>query len=184
MVTDEPDEFDFAAATEPLVRELSTAFEVSRLTLGAVPLDQARRQLRERLEAGQGLVTFLGHGALDRWSPGGLLSTASIGTVRNEGRLPMVVSLTCLNGFFHDPKIISLAEAMLLSPNGAAAVWASSGLTRAADQLAMHRAFTTSLLQAPALTIGEGILQAKQVVRDRDTRATWQLFGDPAMRLD
>ncbi len=184
IVTDESDAFDFAAATEPLKALLSTAFEVTRVALGPLPLDQARQQLRERLELGQGLVTFLGHGALDRWSPGGLLNTASIATVRNAGRLPMVVSLTCLNGFFHDPRTISLAEAMLMTPNGAAAVWASSGLTRAANQLDMHRAFTTSLLQDPSLTIGEGILQAKQAVRDRDTRRTWLLFGDPAMRLD
>lgn len=96
----------------------------------------------------------------------------------------MVVSLTCLNGFFHDSRTMSLAEAMLVFPNGAVAVWASSGLTRAADQLDMHRAFITSLLHEPRLTIGESILQAKQRVRNLDTRRTWQLFGDPAMRLD
>ncbi|ETX07607.1 MAG: hypothetical protein ETSY2_10265 [Candidatus Entotheonella gemina] len=184
VVTDTPDAFDFAAAMEPLVQELSTAFEVARLPLGTLALDEARRQLRDQLETGQGLVTFLGHGALDRWSAEGLLSTSSIEAVRNEDRLPMVVSLTCLNGFFHDSRTMSLAEAMLVFPNGAVAVWASSGLTRAADQLDMHRAFITSLLHEPRLTIGESILQAKQRVRNLDTRRTWQLFGDPAMRLD
>lgn len=183
-MTDTPDEFDFAAATEPLVQELASAFEVARLPLGTLPLDEARQRLRDHLETGQGLVTFLGHGALDRWSANGLLSTSSIETVRNEGRLPMVVSLTCLNGFFHDPNTMSLAETMLVSPNGAVAVWASSGLTRAVDQLDMYRAFTTSLLHDPALTIGERILRAKQAVRNRDTRLTWHLLSDPAMRLD
>ncbi len=184
VVTDRPDVFDFAAAAEPLVQSLSTAFDVTRLTLGTAPLDDNRQARREPLASGQGFVTFLGHGALDRWSSGGLLSTSSIRTLHNEGRLPMVVSLTCLNGFFHDPRTQSLSEALLQSPNGAVAVWASSGLTRAADQLDMQRAFTASLLQEPARTIGEAILQAKQGVRDRDTRRTWLLFGDPAMRLD
>ncbi len=184
VVTDKRDVFDFAAASEPLVQALATTFEVTRLALGTWPLDDTRRQLREHLEAGQGLVTFLGHGALDRWSSEGLLNTSFLETIRNEERLPVVLSLTCLNGFFQDSKHQSLAEAMLLSPNGAVAVWASSGLTRAASQLDMHRAFTTSLRDDPTLTIGEGILQAKQGVRDRDTRTTWQLFSDPAMKLD
>ncbi len=129
-------------------------------------------------------MTYLGHGALDRWSSGGLLTTSSIETLRLRNRLPIVVSLTCLNGFFHDPRTQSLAETLLRSPNGAVAVWASSGLTRATGQLDMQRAFAAALIQDPTLTIGEAILQAKQAVRDRDTRRTWVLFGDPSMRLD
>ncbi len=180
IVADEPDVFDFVAATDPLVHDLSAAFDVSRLALGASSHDTTRRQLRERLEAGQGLVTFLGHGALGQWGAEGILSTDSIGAIRNEARLPIVIALTCLNGYFHHASTPSLAETMLLSPNGAVAMWASSGLTRAVGQLELYRAFTASLLHDPALTLGEGILQAKQAVRDRDTRRTWQLFGDPA----
>lgn len=73
---------------------------------------------------------------------------------------------------------------MLLAPNGAIAMWASSGLTRSVDQLEMYRAFTTSWQHDLTLTIGESILRAKQAVRDRDTRRTWQLFGDPTTPLN
>ncbi len=184
IVTDTPDVFDFGAAMAPVVRDLSAVFEVSHLALDSRPLNPTRQQLREHLESGQGLVTFLGHGALDRWSAEGILSPSSLGTIRNEDRLPVVISLTCLNGFFHHAKTLRLAEAMLLAPNGAIAMWASSGLTRSVDQLEMYRAFTTSWQHDLTLTIGESILRAKQAVRDRDTRRTWQLFGDPTTPLN
>ncbi len=184
VITDQPDVFDFTAAAEPLVQSLATAFDVTRLPLGTALLDENRQVLREHLASGQDIVAFLGHGALDRWSSGALLSTSFISPLRPKHRLPMVIPLTCLNGFFHDPRTQSLAEALVHSPNGAVAEWASSGLTRATSQLDMQRAFTHAFLQDETETIGEAIWHAKQSVRDRDTRRTWLLFGDPAMRLD
>ena len=35
--------------------------------------------------------------------------------------------MTCLNGYFIDVKLESIAEALLQAPGGAVAVWASSG---------------------------------------------------------
>ncbi len=49
VVTDQPDTFDFAAAADPLVQSLSTAFDVTRLALGSSPLEQDRQALREHL---------------------------------------------------------------------------------------------------------------------------------------
>ena len=91
--------------------------------------------------------------------------------------------MTCLNGYFQDPHLDGLAEVLLKAPNGgAAAVWASSGMTDPQAQLALseelHRQLFKSGSAKPA-TLGDAIKQAKVVASDSDVRRTWILFGDP-----
>ncbi|ETW93846.1 MAG: hypothetical protein ETSY2_50715, partial [Candidatus Entotheonella gemina] len=183
VVTAAPGDFDFRTASEPLQQWLANHLTVDTLPLEQVTLAAARQQLVEGLSEGYGLATYLGHGTTDRWDAGGLLDTAAVRTLQNRNRLPIVLSMTCLSGFFQDPVTESLAEALLRSPTGgAAAVWASSGLTRPPGQVEMQRVVVEHLLGAGALPLGEAILKAKQAWPG-DAR-TWILFGDPAMRFD
>jgi phage-related baseplate assembly protein len=92
--------------------------------------------------------------------------------------------MDCLNGFFHDVYTQSLAESLLLSPDGGGvAVWASSGFTNAQPQVFLNEALLTALAQNPHLPLGAAILAAKSGITDADVRRTWILFGDPAMQL-
>ncbi len=181
VITAAPDDFDFLAASQPLRQRLANRFTVETLPLGQVPMTTARQQLAEGWASGYGLATYFGHGTTDRWAAEGLIDTTAIRALRNDNRLPIVLSMTCLTGFFHDPVTESLAEAFLQAPHGGAvAVWASTGLTRPPVQVKMQQLLTSHLLGPNALTLGEAILRAKQAVRDA---GTWVLFGDPAMRF-
>jgi hypothetical protein len=92
--------------------------------------------------------------------------------------------MDCLNGFFHDVYQTSMAESLLLAPNGgAAAVWASSGLTEPESQFVMDENLVQYLFANSSITIGEATTQAKSGVTDVDVRRTWNLFGDPSMKL-
>ncbi len=105
-------------------------------------------------------------------------------TLANGNRLPFVVAMNCLNGYFADTFSYSLAEAMLEAPNGGAvAVWASSTLTEPDGQQTMNAELMRQLFSGANLTIGEAINRAKLVVVDPDVRKSWILFGDPSMRL-
>ncbi|TLY39191.1 MAG: hypothetical protein E6K61_10205, partial [Nitrospirae bacterium] len=64
---------------------------------------------------------------------------------------------------------------------GAVAVWASSSLSEAAEQVDMNRKLLQGL--SARLTLGEAVAQAKTVARDPNVRRTWILFGDPTTRL-
>ena len=93
--------------------------------------------------------------------------------------------MTCLNGYFQDLYTTSLARALLSAPvGGAAAVWASSGLTDASPQSNLNQSMIQSLYGARSLTIGEAAAAAKMGTLDPDVRRTWILFGDPAMKLE
>jgi len=96
-----------------------------------------------------------------------------------------VVSMTCLNGFFQDPREASIAEALLDAPGGAVAVWASSGLTESASQVLIDEALLRLLFPryGTAQTLGDATRAAKAATTDPDVRTTWILFGDPSAKL-
>jgi hypothetical protein len=141
-------------------------------------------QLLAALDKGSLIVDYQGHGAEQQWSFSDFFSNADAGALTNGGKLPVYLMMDCLNGFFQDVYEQSLAEAVLLSPNGGGvAVWASSGFTEQAPQTSMNQAFLVQLATHPNETIGQLILQAKSGTTDNDVRRTWILFGDPAMKL-
>ena len=92
--------------------------------------------------------------------------------------------MTCLNGYFTDPGLDSLAERSLKSDNGGAvAVWASAGQCEPSGQAVLNQELHRLLFGTTPITIGEAAKGAKAAVVDGDIRRTWILFGDPAMRL-
>ena len=97
---------------------------------------------------------------------------------------PVVVTMTCLNGYFIDPRAASLGEALVkVHGGGAASVWASSAMTDTGAQSVMNQTFFKQLFSNASITIGQAIREAKAATLDTDVRRTWILFGDPTMRI-
>ncbi|MBN1421080.1 MAG: hypothetical protein JXP34_20075 [Planctomycetes bacterium] len=179
FASDQAEGFDFPAAT----RELEAAVPGDRTIREVFRGAQSRGDLLALLNEGAGMVTYIGHGSVEVWN-GGLFSSVDARALANDSRLPIVVALTCLNGFFHDLYSESVAEAFLRAEEGgAAAAWASSGLTGPTQQLAMGREWMRLIFDDPQLTLGEAVREAKRAAADPDVRRTWILFGDPSMRL-
>ncbi|HSO75215.1 MAG TPA: C25 family cysteine peptidase [Blastocatellia bacterium] len=113
----------------------------------------------------------------------------SLRALTNFGHLLLFVMTTCLNGYFHDPALDSLAESLMKAPKGGAvAVFASSGMTGPAGQAAINREmfgliFRSSAIEGRPLTFGEATLRARKAVGDIDVRRTYILFGDPTGSL-
>jgi hypothetical protein len=144
----------------------------------------AKQQILDSINSGQALVNYLGHGSVEQWSFSNLLDNSDAAALQNGSRLPVFFIMDCLNGFFQDVYTQSLAESLMLSPNGGAvAVWASSGFTDAGPQASMDLSLTSLLVSNPSMPLGKAILGAKSTIADPDVRRTWVLFGDPAMRI-
>ncbi len=187
LVSDANDSFDFEAASAEL-RELVPAGvgveEIRRGQLGG----GARDKLVESLNRGQMIVNYTGHGSADMWR-GQLLSSSDARGLTNGDRLPLFVIMTCLNGYFHDAAVDSLAESLMKAERGGAvAVWASSAITVPNAQALMNKElyrliFAANSASTQSLTLGEAIARVKASVINPDLRGTWILFGDPAMKL-
>jgi hypothetical protein len=183
LVSDENFEFDFENATaslKPLVPATISVQEVAVERLGG----SAPAEIVARINDGQLLVNYAGHGSVERWSGPEIFGDAAAAELANGERLPVFVLMTCLNGFFADLYTESLAEALMLAPNGGGvAVWASSGLTEPTVQAVMNQELFRQLFRTRSITLGEAVIRAKSAVSDSDVRRTWILFGDPTMRV-
>jgi hypothetical protein len=176
------DDFDFEGGSEEVRNVLPSSLMASKIYRSQFSDDsQAKGVLLAGINGGSLLVNFIGHGSLDMWR--GMLSSEDVAGLTNRG-LPFFINMTCLNGFFQDPYMDSLAETLVKAGGGGAiGVWTSSGVTEPANQLPMNKEFIKLLFNGDSLTLGEATSRAKAATSDQDVRKTWILFGDPSMRL-
>lgn len=173
--------YDFEASSAEVAALLPQGMTVRQILRGQNPA--ARTDLLALLNQGQLVVNYIGHGSTEIWK-GNLLTSSDAWELTNSPYLPFLVSMTCLNGFFQDPSLESMAETFLKAQRGGAvAVWASSGLTSPPEQLPPDLKLIQLLFSGQGLTIGEAVVLSKQAVNYMDVRKTWILFGDPAIKL-
>lgn len=141
-----------------------------------------RKWQRYSINRGQRIVNYAGHGSVNIWR-GGLLSSTDALQLQNGDHLSMFVVMNCLNGYFVDPAIDSLGEALLKSNGGAVAVWASSAMKFPDGQGPMNQEFYRQIFTSPRARLGDAAMRAKTATFDADARRTWTLLGDPAMRV-
>lgn len=168
---------DFVSQSATVQSALPGTISVTNLVQATDP--NAAVNLRAAFNAGQVLVNFLGHGSTEVWA-GSLFDSAAAQGLTNSFMAPVVLTMTCLNGYFHDVYTTALGKSLLTAPNGGAvAVWASSGLTEPDPQGIMNQAMVSALYGTPAKTLGEASAAAKAAIADLDVRRTWNLLGDP-----
>ncbi|MEW6207641.1 MAG: C25 family cysteine peptidase [Acidobacteriota bacterium] len=185
LVADRNDGFNFENATAQLRPLLPSGTAVQEVFRSKTTDAQMSVAITQAINSGVSVVNFAGHGSTGIWR-GNVFDVQAAKALRNNKALPMVVSMTCLNGYFHDPVIESLAEALLNAEGGGAiAVWASSSLTDPRQQAAVNQALYRQMfaVKGQAATVGEAVMRAKAATANMDVRQTWVLFGDPATRL-
>ncbi len=153
-------------------------------------LADARAAIRDGISAGKFIVNYIGHGWYGGWANVDLLTTNDIPLLSNGGKLPIVLAMTCQDGYFihTTPAYESIAEKLTRKEGGGAvASWSATGdgLTAAHDYL--NRGFLTALLINGVETLGQattaGELALFATNADLDLLDTYLLFGDPAMRV-
>lgn len=165
---------------------LPPAYQVQKVYLGQTP--DASAEILSSLQDGVGLVNYVGHGSMNVWAQEKIFQTGDVAGLSNSQALPLMVTMTCLVGYFHHPQATSMGEELLFKPDGGVvAALVPTSETLAADQRFLAEGFYQHLYGG-ALTVGEAIMQAKQdLPSDRaimqDLIETFTLLGDPALRL-
>lgn len=147
------------------------------------------------VNAGTVVVNYIGHATVTGWASEKLFfcygSRCDVDELENEGRLPFVVSMSCLDGYYvhPDPAFTTLSEHWLRrDSDGAMGVFAASGEGLAAGHDYMNRSlftalFTDTLALGPATTGSKLYLYSETGDTYRDLIETYHLFGDPALPL-
>ena len=168
------------------IEELVPGGQAIFLDLITMGIDELRDTLFVEWGAGTRIVHYSGHGGRKQWSAARILHVDDVAQIRNGDRLPVVLAMNCLNGFFHHPESRSLGEALVLEPSGGAiAYWGSSAITSNIRQQTLARSFYKSLFDPSVETLGDAIREALAELaadpKNRDVVLTWVLLGDPAL---
>jgi hypothetical protein len=196
LAADQNDESNFERSSESLAAILPQDFTAHRVYRGSLGDAVAHQTLIDRVNDGQFIVNYIGHGSVHLWggtNPPLLQSPEENQPIddvrtswRNVARLPFVVAMNCLNGLFNgvfDEE--SLAETLQRAPaGGAVAVWASSSVTSPSAQAIANRELFRLIFTGAYRTVGEAVSAAKHAVANPDLRRSWIFFGDPAMHLN
>jgi hypothetical protein len=181
IVTDHPGEVPFYVAGDQLAALVPADLTTDRINIGGS--SNPTTAIITAFNRGSLLTSYVGHGSVEIWSDY-VFTSGMAANLTNGDKLPFVVSMDCLNGYFHDMFTDSLGEALLRNPNGGAiGVWASSAVTSPDQQLLVSRELYRQIFGTTSPAIGDAILKAKQATQDRDVRRTWILLGDPTMKL-
>lgn len=186
LVADDPTGyyFNFEEANDQVQTLLPPGMTVQRVNVRVVGPSAAKTNVINGFNQGRALVNYTGHGNVDVWSGGAIFRSNDASALTNGNSLSFVVVMDCLNGYFQDPSLLSLSEALLEAPQGGAvAAFASSGLTLPDGQHEMSQQLYSLIYGAQPIALGDAIKTAKNATNDIDVRRTWIFFGDPSMKI-
>ena len=183
LLADTPGGTDFSTDSERVAAALPAGYQRQRIYLGEMAMPDARNLLLSNLTSGAGLVNYVGHGAIDRLSAQGLLTSEDVGYLTNGSRAPVFVTLTCTVNRFELPQYPCLGQELTTSASGGAmAVWGPSGLSENAQAGKLGKDFLTAL--GAGSRLGEAVLAAARKNAAAGLRGLvdiYNLLGDPAL---
>ena len=144
----------------------------------------------DEIDRGSVICNFVGHGTIDQWASEAVFRSTDVSLLNNNGRPPLVIAFTCLNGYFHHvTNEYYLAEEFVRAPGGGAvACWAHSGLSLADPSGIIGGYFYDAMLNDGHHTLGSAVCVAK-LRYEASMPPFWDqgrmliLLGDPALEM-
>jgi len=98
----------FPNLSDDLLREaLPDNYEAEKVYLGVThpTINEARAAIINGINSGKFLVNYIGHAAVNMWSAPypGMFIVANINSLDNQGKYPIVLSMTCWDGYYIYP---------------------------------------------------------------------------------
>jgi hypothetical protein len=154
----------------------------------------ARNAITEGINQGRLLISYVGHSAVQYWAQEALFSKAYLSKLTNADRLPLMLPMTCLDGYFIWPKpavgdYSSLGELVVrLDGAGAVASFSPTGFGVAHGHDYLEQGLFRAIFSPFPTELGLATLRAKLYLNENTTGfsdliETYTLFGDPATRL-
>ena len=154
---------------------------------------ETRQAIQAAINSGKLLINYIGHGAYTSWAYESLLKVEDVPALTNGIKLPVILSMTCYDGFFLKPEPLTedkeaLAEVITRADGkGAVASWSPTGLGLATGHDYLNRGFFDAYFYQGLKTLGEATLAGKFRLwltgGNLDLLDTYVLFGDPALNI-
>ncbi len=164
-------------------------FTQTTATVGTTVVEYAplvNTLIRNRIEQGQLIVNYTGHGSVSGWAQEQILTLTDILALKNT-RLPLLVTATCEFGRYDDPASNSGAEVALLNTTaGAVGLLTTTRPVFADKNLLVNQAFYNSVFRPVAgqmPRLGDIMRATKANSLAGVQNRNFALLGDPSMRL-
>ncbi len=143
------------------------------------------------LNTGRGIINYCGHGSTTSWATTGF-SSSHVSSLTNDGMLPFIFSVACVNGNFNGSTCF--AEAWLratngANPTGAIGMYASSINQSWSPPMAAQDESVDLLVADQYFSFGGLAFAGSCQMIDEyggggvDMFNTWHVFGDPSVRV-
>ncbi len=148
-------------------------------------------QVAAAVNAGRGLINYVGHGSTTAWSTTGF-SVSNINALTNNNMLPFIFDVACVNGNFNGSTCF--AEAWLRAtngaePTGAIGIYASSINQSWASPMCGQDECNDLLVAETYVSFGALCFGGACQMMDEygsdgiDMFNTWHVFGDPSLQV-
>ncbi|MBN2446754.1 MAG: hypothetical protein JXO22_08510 [Phycisphaerae bacterium] len=148
-------------------------------------------QVSASVNAGRGLITYVGHGSTTAWSTTGF-SVTNVNALTNNNMLPFIFDVACVNGDFDG--YTCFAEAWMRAtngtePTGAIGIYASSinqswNSPMCAQDECVDLLCAEEYVTFGALCYGGSCQMMDEYGSDGiNMFNTWHVFGDPSLRV-
>jgi hypothetical protein len=189
LVADDPDRAgDFGQNQDAIAKTVLADRDVRKLYLEDLGSERLRQAIKAAFDDGPSLVSYAGHGGIHLWANENVFDIGAVPDLLSQSRQPLVVTLNCLNGYFHFPYFDSLAEALVKAEGkGAIAAISPSGMSFDAPAHEFHGVLLDAVFHGGHQRLGDAVLaaQASYAASGAWTEllSLYHLFGDPALRL-
>jgi len=183
---------DFYAMSDEVIGHVPGGYTVNRVYYGRThpTVDATRSAIVNHINAGQLLVHYIGHSSIQNWAHEQLFRLKDeVPLLNNGGKLPIMLSMTCYDGYFHYPGYPSLAESLVRREGGGAiASWSATGLGVASGHDYLDRGLLDAIFKSGITRLGPATVAGKlnlytKTAGYRDLIDTFGLLGDPALRI-
>jgi len=162
-------------------------YKVTHLTV-----DEARTAILAGINSGKLIVNYIGHAAVTAWAAEGLFRATDVAGLANGAKLPVMLPMTCWDGYYIYPYTSASFDAMAevvtrADGKGAVASWSPTGLGVVSGHDYLDRGFFQVVLLDRRRTLGQATTAGKLNLfasgSNLDLLDTYLLFGDPALHI-
>ena len=159
-----------------------------KLYLRELGASATRDRILQAFDEGASLVNYVGHGGIYLWAGENVFNISDAPALTSQAQQPLLVTMNCLNGYFHFPYFNSLAEELLKAEDrGAIAAFSPTGLSLDGPAHLYHQALLQALFSGQNPRIGDAVLEAQESYARTgafpELLSIYHLLGDPALNL-
>jgi hypothetical protein len=179
---------DFRGDAEELASGIFAGRDVRKIYLSELGTVGARDAILQSFDEGASLMSYLGHGGIHLWADENLLNIWQVGSLSPQSQQPVLLTMNCLNGYYHFPFFNSLSEELVKAEGkGAIAAFSPSGLSLNTPAHLYHQALLQELFNGAHERLGDAVLAAQEAYAQTgafpELLSIYHLLGDPALSL-